>query len=58
MSLARSPRLCASDDGEGCCHYRALLDTPVGDRHPGCLGHRTMPEAGGAATRSSHDDLA
>jgi len=37
MSLVRSPRLCASDDGERCCHYRALLDTPVGDRHPGCL---------------------
>jgi hypothetical protein len=47
MSLLRSPRLCASDDREGCCCHRLMLNTPVGDRHPGRMGHGTMDGAGG-----------
>jgi hypothetical protein len=34
MSLLRSPRLCASDDGEGYCNNHPLLNTPAGDRDP------------------------
>jgi hypothetical protein len=58
MSLLRSPRLCASDDREGCRCHRLMLNTLAGHRHPGRLGYGTMDGAGESEARSSHDDLA
>jgi hypothetical protein len=58
VSLLRSLRLCASNDGEGRCRHRALFDTPIGDRHPGGLGYGTMDGAGQSENHWSHDDLA
>jgi len=51
MSLLRGSRLYSSDDREGCCCHRLMLNTPVGHRHPGLVGHGTMDGARGAEDR-------